>query len=212
MTEVRNSPLRVGAVLFPGFELLDIYGPVEMFGLLGNRARVTMLAEASGPVPSSCGPQGFAETALADAWDLDLLLVPGGIGTRNLVRDDAWLAQLSATANRAGTVASICTGSALLARAGLLDGRRATSNKLVFDWVARQGPAVDWVRRARWVEDGRFFTSSGISAGMDLALALIERFFDESAAREVALQAEYVWNADPNNDPFSSEANQTIDE
>lgn len=199
----KDPPLRIGAVLFPGFELLDVFGPVEMFGLLGKRASITMLAAEVGPVASSHGPCVVADASLADAGALDLLLVPGGRGTRMLARNAPWLAELASTADRARIVAGVCTGSALLARAGLLDGRRATSNKLAFDWVVSQGPRVEWVRHARWVEDGKIFTSSGISAGIDQALALIEKLLDRDVAIEVARQAEYVWNEDPSNDPFA---------
>ena len=96
-----------------------------------------------------------------------------------------------------------------MAKAGLLDGKRATTNKRAFDWVASQGPNVDWQRKARWVEDGKFITSSGVSAGTDMALALIARLCGIDRAREVAQWAEYVWNEDANDDPFAVGA-QTI--
>ena len=91
----------------------------------------------------------------------------------------------------------------MLAKAGLLDGKRATTNKLAFDWVASQGPKVDWQRKARWVEDGKFITSSGVSAGTDMALALIARLCGIDQAREAAHWAEYVWNEDSRDDPFA---------
>lgn len=98
---------------------------------------------------------------------------------------------------------SVCTGSVLLASAGLLDGRKATSNKMSFDWVTEQGPDVDWVAKARWVEDGRFFTSSGVSAGMDMSLAVITRLLDRAAADKVAQIAEYEWHDNAARDPFA---------
>ena len=97
----------------------------------------------------------------------------------------------------------MCTGSALLARAGLLDGRRATTNKAAFEWVCSQGERVDWQRRARWVEAGRFFTSSGVSAGIDMSLALIARILDDDTAQQVATWSEYEWHRDPDWDPFA---------
>jgi transcriptional regulator GlxA family with amidase domain len=98
---------------------------------------------------------------------------------------------------------TVCTGSALLARTGLLDGRPATSNKLAWDWVVQQGPRVRWQRRARWVDDGNVLTSSGVSAGIDMALSLVERLNGREMAITSARNMEYVWNLDPANDPFA---------
>jgi transcriptional regulator GlxA family with amidase domain len=101
-------------------------------------------------------------------------------------------------------VSSVCTGAALLARAGLLDGRRATSNKLSFKWVTEQGPAVEWIlRQARWVEDGKFATSSGVSAGIDMTLALIAKLAGAESAERIAIRMEYEWHRDPSWDPFA---------
>jgi putative intracellular protease/amidase len=110
----------------------------------------------------------MADYSLADCPRIDVMLVPGGIGTRREVQTALLLDWLRQRAAQAEIVSSVCTGAALLARAGLLDGRRATSNKLSFKWVTEQGPAVEWIlRQARWVEDGKFATSSGVSAGID---------------------------------------------
>jgi len=197
------TPLKGGTVLFPGFELLDVFGPLELFGMLGERVRLIMLAEAAGPVDSRQGPRVIADTALSEAPQLDVLLVPGGIGTRKEVFNEVLMGHLRVLAERSGHVASVCTGSALLAKAGLLDGKRATSNKIAWDWVLAQGPEVMWIRKARWVVDGNYFTSSGVSAGMDMALALIEKLAGREAALQCARQAEYLWNEDPDEDPFA---------
>lgn len=97
----------------------------------------------------------------------------------------------------------MCTGSALLARAGLLDGVRATTNKIAFEWVAAQGPDVIWKKQARWVEDGKFFTSSGVSAGIDMSLALIQKLLGEKSAEQIAIWAEYEWHRDATWEPFA---------
>lgn len=199
------EPLKIGAVLFPGFELLDIYGPVELLGMVGAHVpiSITMLAEKSGEVPSSQGPRGVADASLAEVSGLDILLVPGGIGTRKGLRNSHFLDLLRSRAQEARFVASICTGSALLAKAGLLEGKRATSNKLVFDWVSTLGTNVTWVREARWVEDGNVFTASGVSAGMDMTLGLIQRLYGREMSLEVARWAEYTWHEDSTLDPFA---------
>jgi transcriptional regulator GlxA family with amidase domain len=197
-------PIKVGAVLFEGFELLDAFGPLEMFGQLRERAAISMLAERPGAVRSSQGPECVANAALAGDHALDVLLVPGGFGTRREVLNTAFIDELRVQCGRARIVASVCTGSALLARAGVLDGRRATSNKFAFPWASSQGPNVTWVREARWVEDGKFYTSSGVSAGMDMALGLISLLFDRATSLKVAQFAEYSWNEDKDRDPFAA--------
>jgi len=134
---------------------------------------------------------------------MDVLLVPGGIGTRREVGNGALMDWLRRRADEAEIVSSVCTGAALLARAGLLNGRRATSNKFAFSWVVEQGPQVEWVRQARWVEDGKFATSSGVSAGIDMTLALIARTADVTSAERVATRMEYEWHRDASWDPFA---------
>lgn len=196
-------PLKIGAVLFPGFELLDIYGPLELFGMLGERVAITMLAQTPGELRSNQGPKGVADAALADADNFDVLLVPGGRGARTEVNNPGFIELLRQRAQEAQWVGTICTGSALLARTGLLDGRKATTNKLAFDWVTTQGPNVNWIREARWVEDGAIFTSSGVSAGMDMTLGLIQRIFGREHSLEAARRAEYIWHEDKTTDPFA---------
>lgn len=142
--------------------------------------------------------------AYSDAPPCDIILVPGGIGTRGLVEDPAFLGWLRDWSSSAGYVASVCTGSGLLAAAGLLDGFRATSNKRAFAWASAQGAAVDWVPEARWVEDRNRWTSSGVAAGMDMALALIAHLCGEDLAVESADAVEYEWHRDPTRDPFAA--------
>lgn len=193
----------VATLLFEGFELLDVFGPLEMFGILADDYRLILIAERAGPVASRQGPQAVATSALADASPCDILLVPGGLGTRRQVENTALIGWLRQAAETVPLVATVCTGSALLARTGVLDGRRATTNKKAFDWVSSQGPQVDWQRRARWVVDGKFYTSSGVSAGMDMALALIAALDGREKAQATADHAEYRWNSDSADDPFA---------
>jgi transcriptional regulator GlxA family with amidase domain len=193
----------VGVLLFPDFELLDVFGPLEMLGMLDEELTIRLVSESAPEIASVQGPRSRIDDTFADGRRYDILLVPGGLGTRREVENDVLRRWLLEAAERAGIVASVCTGSALLARAGLLDGRRATSNKLAFDWVTNQGPKVQWQRRARWVEDGKFFTSSGVSAGMDMALALIARLYGRERALEAAKWAEYTWHEDSEDDPFA---------
>ena len=198
-----TTRLSVAVVLFEEFELLDVFGPLEMFGLLPEQFEIFLTAEKGDIVTSSQGPKSLIDYRFEDCPVFDILLVPGGQGTRREVDNPALLAWLQSQAQVAQFVASVCTGSALLARAGLLDGRRATTNKAAFEWVASQSEKVDWQKQARWVEDEHFFTSSGVSAGIDMSLALIARLSGQETAEQVATSAEYEWHRDPTWDPFA---------
>jgi putative intracellular protease/amidase len=203
---------RVAVVLFDGFTVLDMYGPVQAFGSCritrpdGPPFRffeVFTIAERRGAIKSGEGPSTHADYTFAESPPYDILLVPGGFGTREAVKDDAFLARLRAASEKAAVTATVCTGSALLARTGRMDGRPATSNKIAWDWVVQQGPKVLWKRKARWVDDGNLITSSGVSAGTDMALALIARLHGRDMAVSAARNMEYIWNDKADEDPFA---------
>ena len=209
-----QTTLHLGAVLYPGFEMLDVFGPLEMFSMLGPQImQIHIIAEKQGPVAAAmaaevgAGPKVVAEHGFDTNQELDLLLIPGGFGTLPELQNEVLMGFLRARAPRAQIVASVCTGSALLARAGLLDGHRATSNKQMFALATQQSENVEWVEQARWVEDGKFYTSSGVSAGMDMSLAIIAGLAGEEAADTVSKATEYTWHRDAGNDPFASELN-----
>jgi transcriptional regulator GlxA family with amidase domain len=205
----KNSNARtLGAILYKDFELLDLYGPLEMFGSVGPELRIVTVAEQRGGVAAAQGPQTLAEYDFASAPELDLLLVPGGIGTFSQLEGTGLVGFLQERAKRAEITMSVCSGSAILAKASLLDGRRATTNKQFFDLCAQQGPKADWVAEARWVEDGPIATSSGVSAGMDMALAQIAHLYGRERADQIAALAEYEWHDDPTRDPFVRYLNQ----
>ena len=195
----------LGVLLFRGFELLDVFGPLEAFGirLAKDHFDTLLVAERVGPVESAQGPKALAEATLDDARRLDLILVPGGFGTREAVDDRGLCGWIARRAADAELVMSVCTGAAMLARAGVLDGRRATTNKAAFQWVLGQGPRVEWVKEARWVEDGKFYTSSGVSAGIDMALAVIGKLTSRELAEQIAVHMEYDWHRDASWDPFA---------
>ena len=204
----KQQQRRIGALLFPAFELLDVFGPLEMFTLLQERglAEIIMVAQQPGSVSSVCGPACIATVGFDNCPDLDVLLVPGGQGTRNQVGNPTVLSFLRRLYPTLEFLASICTGAGLLAAAGLLNGKRATSNKQSFAWVVSQGPHVTWVAEARWVEDGNIITAGGVAAGMDMALRLVERLTGAEMANLTAQYTEYDWHRDPNWDPFARQA------
>ena len=195
---------RVSVVLFEGFELLDVFGPVELFRLDPSLFDVELIAPEAGPVRSSQGAEVVATSGYADAATPDIVLVPGGQGTRPLAVDADFLAWLATWAADARLVTSVCTGSALLAAAGLLDGFRATSNKRAFAWASSHGASVEWVAQARWVEDGNRWTSSGIAAGMDMTAAIIAAIHGPEVAAKLSDAAELEVHTDARWDPYAA--------
>lgn len=193
----------LGVVLFPEFELLDVFAPLEMYGILSDQFQIHLVGEKRGAIASRQGPKSLIERELSESYQYDILLVPGGQGTRIAVNNRTLLDWLRQQSTEAEYVTAVCTGSALLAKAGLLDHRRATTNKLAFDWVTTQGEKVLWQKKARWVEDGKFFTSAGVSAGIDMSLALIAKLLGQKTAEQTAIWAEYDWHQDPDWDPFA---------
>ncbi len=196
----------VGVLLFPGFEPLDAFGPVEAFvisewpGAAPTDPRpfdVVTVAEAVSPVTMRGGVRVVPDHDLASCPRLDVLLVPGGPGTRSEFRNPALLSFLRLRAADVEVVCSVCTGAALLANAGLLAGRAATTNRRAFDWVVSVAPRdVRWDRERRWVDEGRIATSAGVSAGTDMALHLVARLAGEEVATAAAARMEYRWERD----------------
>ena len=194
---------RVGILVFDDVEVLDFCGPFEVFSVARrDEARrleekspfeVLLVAETLDPVTASGGMRVLPDLAFADCLPLDVLVVPGGMGTRREMANEALLAFLKVQARTAGVVASVCTGSLLLGRAGLLEGLRATTHWASLDLLARLFPGVKVDGAAHVVEEGKFFTSAGISAGIDLALRLVARLCGEPAARAAARRMEYPY-------------------
>ena len=209
-----TPPLDIGVVLYDGAEPLDVFGPIEMWMNAGpDNIRVHLIAEQKRPIvltttgyPKQLAPRVEAQYSFKDVPELDVLMVPGGIGTLVEVDNPAMIEFLRDQAAKVAVATSVCTGSALYAKAGLLKDNKATGNKVFFDYLVSQGPA-DWQLEARWVESGRFFTSSGVSAGIDMSLAVVARFFGDEIARMIAQSTEYEWNEDPDRDPFAKYAN-----
>ena len=180
---------KVVVVAYPQAKLLDVTGPCEVFAdanrALGTAAyEVEVVSESAGPVETSSGVELVARRDYAAVrGPIDTLLVSGGPGVRLAAGDAALLRWLRHSAARARRVGSVCTGAFLLAAAGLLDGRRATTHWEYCDRLAREHPRIKVDPEPIFVHDGGVYTSAGVTAGMDLALALVE----EDLGREVAL-------------------------
>lgn len=192
----------VNILLFPDFETLDAFGPVEVFGCAGAY-RLRYVSMAGGTMISKQGVCVLTEE-MRSIDPFGILLIPGGQGTRTLVHDADFIERLSKAVMQATHCLTVCTGSALLAKTGLLDGKRATSNKKAFGWVASVNEKVLWMGKARWVADQKYYTSSGVSAGIDMALAFVAEQLGMDKAREVAAHMEYIWNSDSDHDPFAT--------
>lgn len=181
----------IGVLIFPDFQLLDAAGPIAAFEVAGWLAgqgagyRLLVLAAAAGPIASSSGAAMVA-SAIAEAPGLDTLIVAGGTGTRVAMADAALLAFLREAAGRTRRVTSVCSGAYLLAAAGLLEGRRAATHWRRAADLARRFPGVKVEPDCIFVRDGDIWTSAGISAGIDLSLALITDDLGEAVARRTA--------------------------
>lgn len=196
----------LGVLLFPGFEMLDAYGPMELWGNLKDKVQIVTIAANRGQIASTQGPKTIADYGYNDAPYLDLILVPGGMGILQLLKDTATLEWLRERSGKAEIVMSVCNGASLLAAAGILDGHSATTNKMLWKMATEPGPKVKWIKKARWVDDGTIVTSSGVSAGMDMSLAVITRLYGKEVANWLALLTEYEPHTDPDWDPFAKKA------
>lgn len=194
--------MNVNVLLFDGFETLDAFGPIEVLGMI-DEFKLNYYSLNGGIIISAQGTPIMTEKVEATLSN-GIIVIPGGKGTRILVNDIQFIEMLKELAEQSCYCLSICTGSALLAKTGLLNGRKATSNKKAFDWVTSISSNVNWERKARWVVDGNFYTSSGVSAGIDMTLGFIKDLFNEQRATDIANHIEYIWNSDCSKDLFAN--------
>lgn len=193
--------MKVTVLVFEGFETLDVFGPVEMLGASGE-FEVRFYSMAGGVVKSYQGVP-LETLPVESAGRPEVLLVPGGMGVYAMLEDEAFVALLASLSEQAEYVLSVCNGAFLFAQAGVLDGRRATTYKARMDKAQEMFPRVNWERNARWTVDGTLYVSSGVSAGIDMALGFIADTCGEDVAASTARYAEYTWNANPAEDPFA---------
>jgi transcriptional regulator GlxA family with amidase domain len=194
---------RVGIVVFDDIEVLDFCGPFEVFSVTrstdDNRREslspfeVLLVAERAGPITTNGGMTVTPHCTFENCPRLDVIVAPGGWGTRKELKNPILLDWLRARAAEAETVTSVCTGSLLLGHAGLLDGLRATTHWQALDLMRDSLPSVTVVYDKHFVQDGRVFTSAGISAGIDMALKVVERYYGEGVARATARYMEFPY-------------------
>lgn len=189
-------------LLFDGFETLDAMGPAEIIGILPGQFHLRFCSKSGGIITSDQGLRADTEPFSAVAPD-GVILIPGGVGTRALVKDEAYIAAVRTLALASRYTLTVCTGAMVLSKTGLLDDRAATTNKLLFTLVSSLSPNVRWKRKARWVVDGKYYTSSGVTAGMDMTLGFVRDTVGCDTAKTAAAHIEYLWNEDKETDPFA---------
>ena len=186
----------VAILLFDEIEVLDFAGPFEVFAVTDELSdhklfRVVTVAQEKRPIRARNGLSVNPDHVVADCPPPDILIVPGGFGTRALLKNSAvldWIKSVNATAE---IVASVCTGSIVLGRAGLLDGLQATTHHECFDLLREHAPRTTVVETDRYVDNGRILTAAGISAGIDLSLHLVTRLHGAAVAQKTARYMEY---------------------
>jgi len=201
-----DKRLRAGIVIFPDVEVLDFCGPFEVLSVTRrdeSRRRedpspfeVLLVAETREPVRTTGGMIVVPHADLDDCPPLDILVVPGGWGTRPALENGRLVSWITKRAAQAKVTASVCTGALLLGKAGLLEGRRATTHWWTLDWMEELFPGTTIVRDLHFVEDGPVVTSAGISAGIDMTLCLVARLVGENVARATARYMEYPYPDD----------------
>jgi transcriptional regulator GlxA family with amidase domain len=197
---------RVGILLFPDVEVLDFCGPFEVFSVtrLDEALRreapspfeVVLVAETPAPIVTTGGMKVIPDHTLGDCPHLDVLVVPGGWGTRTQRLNARLVGWIAERARQVETLTSVCTGSLLLGQAGLLDGRRATTHWRALDLMRELFPAIKVEDKMHVVEEGNVLTSAGISAGIDMALRVVARYHGEAIARNTARNMEYRYTND----------------
>ena len=227
MTETNAFPStrRIGILVFDGFEPIDVWGFAEAFTiarftgtgyaqdslvpfevlLISNEDYWPAGPATPAPVKSWNGPRAAPDLFRNQALDqpFDVIMIPGGQGVTQLLEQadpdarEALLQWVRAMDPQVGLMTSVCTGAAVLAAAGVLDGVAATTNQSAFDWVAGFGPRVLWDNLSRWVDAGHYVTSAGVSAGTDMGFYLVARLAGRAVAEAAARDAEYDWRRDP---------------
>ncbi len=190
----QNAQVSVGILLFDGVEELDFVGPWEVFTmakLIGGSVDAFTVGWPETSIACAKGLRVTADYAFADAPRADVVIVPGGRGTRPLAKDESFLAALRGYLAQAKFQASVCTGAALLGRTGFLDHRRATTNRSAFDFFRASAPKAELVTDQRYVHDDNVITGAGVSAGIDMSLWLLGMLLGETLARDTQKYMEY---------------------
>lgn len=188
----------VTILLFNDVEVLDFAGPFEVFSVTNELSGYALfdirtVSLRSGAITARNGLTVVSSATIADIRDTDILIIPGGAGTRPLLQDEELVGWIRRVAEKAEMVLSVCTGALLLAKADLLDGLRITTHYQVFDELEALAPSGVIERDKRFIDTGKILTSAGISAGIDMSLHVIARLYGSDVAEKTAAYMEYRW-------------------
>lgn len=217
-----SIPVRFGMVLFPAFTPLDVFGPLDMLNGLSatQHMQLFLIAKTLDPVSTQLRNHQQANSSFSQSVvpthtfanppaDLDVLFVPGGAGTRAVKSPDPELRLTDLVQYIRDTypslkyIVSVCTGAQLIAQAGVLDGRTATTNKAAWKGTTAYGPKTYWKAHARWVRDGNVYSSAGVTAGIDATLQFIDDIWGPATADRISNSIEHVRHRTPDDDPFA---------
>lgn len=187
--------VRTAIAVFDGAEELDFVGPWEVLtawrGLNPDEVEVVLVADTNGPVTCAKGMRVLPDTSWDELGDIDVLVYPGGRGTRPQLGEIRIRERLRKLKASGALMSSVCTGALVFADAGLLDGRRATTYWSAFEELVGLGQGIEPDREARFVDSGDVITAAGVSAGIDMALYLVGRLHSPARAREVRRAIQY---------------------
>jgi transcriptional regulator GlxA family with amidase domain len=184
-------PYTTGILLFDEAEELDFVGPLEVFGMARQEGdQVVTIAEKAEPVRANLGLRVVPDHTIADAPALDVLVVPGGLGTRREAENPVLLDWIKQAAAGCTWVTSVCTGSMVLEAAGVIDGRKVTTHWAMVD-TFREKDSVTVLDSRRYVRDGNVVTAAGVSAGIDMSLWVVGQLYGVDHARGVQRFMEY---------------------
>ncbi|HEX2406700.1 MAG TPA: DJ-1/PfpI family protein, partial [Nitrososphaeraceae archaeon] len=203
----KKIPLIVGILIFDDVEILDVAGPFEVFAVtrLNDEQRlqqsspfkVYLISETNKQITAIGGLRLTPDVTISECPELDLLVVPGGWGTRKESKNKILVKWIGNQFTNNRLIASVCTGSSLLGKAGLLDGRDATTHWRAFDFLQESAPKARILKNVRFTLTEPIFTSAGVSAGIDLALRIVSHVFGTEVGQATARQMEYPY---PNSD------------
>ena len=203
----KKIPLIVGILIFDDVEILDVAGPFEVFAVtrLNDEERlqqsspfkVYLISETNKQITAIGGLRLTPDVTISECPELDLLVIPGGWGTRKESKNKILVKWIGNQFTNNRLIASVCTGSSLLGKAGLLDGRDATTHWRAFDFLQESAPKARILKNVRFTLTEPIFTSAGVSAGIDLALRIVSHVFGTEVGQATARQMEYPY---PNSD------------
>lgn len=193
-----SSQIKVGIFLFNEVEVLDFAGPFEVFSIATHRDsmekafKVSTVAQSRGMITTRNGLKVQPDYAFSDAPAFDILIIPGGYGAEEIeIHNDKVIKWIQERSKEVKLVASVCTGAFLLAKSGLLDGKRATTHWMDTDRLAREFPQVTVQPSVKFVDEGTVITAGGISAGINMSFHIIKKFLGRDVAKYTAKRMEY---------------------